>query len=89
MVLHKELRVCDSNLPVILVENKIEICRGTAKKLLMDCSNGTLPSNSFVGRVDVLTKDNINSPKFRGISFDSGEFDIKEPHLVIKIKTRE
>lgn len=89
MVLHKELRVCNADLPVILVEQKREIARGSSKKLLLDCSNGVLPENAFVKAVDIITQDNKDLPKFKSIEFDAGEFGISTPHLVIKIKTRE
>lgn len=89
MVLHKELRVCNSNLPIILVEDNMELVRGTAKSLLEDCSKGVLPSDSFVGKVDIITKDNKDSVRFQNIEFNLSEFAIEEPHLVIKIKTRK
>lgn len=87
MVLHKELRVCNWNLMVLIVEDNLEVARGKARDLVSKCRDGSLPKDAFVKSVDVMTHTDVGLGRFKSVVL-ANELSQNVPYLVIKVKQK-
>ncbi len=87
MVLHKELRVCNWDLHALVLEDNIEIARGTVQELMNMCNDCKVPKNAFVKSIDILMKQDVGKGRFRTVNLKSSLLD-GVPYLLIKVKQK-